>query len=256
MFSKDSCSNISHLMTWLWQSSHQDTGPNFPPLQSGQQKWPFVTSRAKSERWGLSLCQPEDSHPEPKSPCRGHHAAREPWADAVLSGLSLQRHPVQGPDSWMNKPSDDCSHLPIKSFELRIQVSWSRGKSSLLCPFWISESQSWKAQQNCCLFITKLGMAWCTVIACFFLYKNFQEDDTQKPLTLTVSEEWDGDLAWWKDLGFTLCFFLSLQIFFYHVHVLLHLSSLYKKEHLLRRYVIPEVSRSASSYQQQDLKKP
>lgn len=88
------------------------------------------------------------------------------------------------------------------------------------------------------------------------MYKNFQEDDTQKPLILIVSEEWDGDLVWWKDLGFTLCFFLSLQIFFYHVHVLLHLSSMYKKEHLLGRCVIAEVSSSASSYQQQDLKNP
>ena len=98
-------------------------------------------------------------------------------------------------------------------------------------------------------------MAWCSVIACFFVYKKFQEDDTQEPLILIVSEEWDGDLVWWKDLGFTLCFFLSSQIFFYHVHVLLHLSSMYKKEHLLGRCVIPEVSSSASSYQQQDLKK-
>ena len=149
MFSKDSCSNISHLMTWLWQSSHQDTGPNFPPLKSGQQKWPFVTPRAKSERWGsFLLVNQKTCAQSPKSPCRGHRAAREPchmegpWADAVLSGLSLQRHPVQRPDTWVNTPPDDSSHLPFKSFKLRIQVSWSKGKFIPAVPFlnfWITE---------------------------------------------------------------------------------------------------------------------
>lgn len=194
---------------------HQDTGPNIPPLfKSGQQKWPFDFQGQVRKVRPFLLVNQKTHTQSPKSPCRGHHAAREPGhggaisrccaqrsqspatlsRDQTLEWLSLQMIPVTSPSSLLGWGS---------------RYHGAEGKYPCCALFWISKSTELES--------TKLFSfhheAWDGLMhsnSMFFHVWKFSGRRYTKAINLglIVSEEWDGDLVQWKDLGFTLCFFL------------------------------------------------
>lgn len=76
--------------------------------------------------------------------------------------------PDEGPGMGLNEPSDDYSPLAFEFFELRIQISWSRGVIPV--PFMNSEVMELTSTVEWLSFyVIKFGVVCCTKTAQFFI---------------------------------------------------------------------------------------
>lgn len=146
---------------------------------------------------------------------------------AVLTHLSLQAHPVQGTDRGAKEPSDDSRPPNLESFEPKTPASCALSESLTHRRGDVGQWLSFCA--------TEFWVVCCTAVACFYVYRTFQED-YNKAINLgcfwTVRQN---DLEWRKGCVFTLCFSKLVPFSFFHVHVLSSFSSTHVERKSVRK---------------------